>query len=58
MGILWTVRNIYFFFTADLSKREGLEHQLEVEEMDDETYTGFIIYKPWGDFTKKPMMTC
>jgi len=43
---------------ADLSKREGIEHQLEVEEMDDETYTGLLIYKPWGDFSEKPMMTC
>jgi len=43
---------------ADLTKREGIEHQLEVEEMDDETYTGLLIYKPWGDFSEKPMMTC
>jgi len=43
---------------ADLTQREGIEHQLEVEEMDDETYTGMLIYKPLGDFTEKPMMTC
>jgi len=43
---------------ADLTKREGIDHQLEVEEMDDETYTGMLIYKPWGDYTEKPMMTC
>jgi len=43
---------------ADLSRREGIEHQLEVEEMDDETYTGMLIYKPWGDYSEKPMMTC
>jgi len=43
---------------ADLTQREGIEHQFEVEEMDDETYTGLLIYKPWGDFTEKPMMTC
>jgi len=43
---------------ADLTKREGFDHQLEVEEMDDETYTGMLIYKPWGDYTEKPMMSC
>lgn len=46
------------FIAADLTQREGIEHQFEVEEMDDETYTGLLIYKPWGDFTEKPMMTC
>ena len=45
-------------FIADLTKREGFDHQLEVEEMDDETYTGMLIYKPWGDYTEKPMMSC
>ena len=45
-------------FIADLTKREGIDHQLEVEEMDDETYTGMLIYKPWGDYTEKPMMSC
>jgi len=43
---------------ADLTQREGIEHLLEVEEMDDETYTGMLIYKPWGDFSERPMMTC
>merc|ERR1711892_271109 len=43
---------------AELTQSEGIEHQFEVEEMDDETYTGLLIYKPWGDYSKMPMMTC
>lgn len=43
---------------ADLTQSEGIDNQFEVEEMDDETYTGMLIYMPWGDFSKKPMMTC
>jgi len=43
---------------AELTQSEGIEHQFEVEEMDDETYTGMLIYKPWGDYTEMPMMTC
>lgn len=43
---------------AELSASEGLEHKFEVEEMDDETYSGMLIYKPWGDYTELPMMTC
>merc|ERR1711892_430362 len=43
---------------AELTQSEGIEHQFEVEEMDDETYTGLLIYKPWGDYSERPMMTC
>ena len=46
------------FITAELTQSEGIEHQFEVEEMDDETYTGLLIYKPWGDYSERPMMTC
>ena len=46
------------FVSAELTQSEGIEHQFEVEEMDDETYTGLLIYKPWGDYTEMPMMTC
>eukprot|EP00090_Calanus_glacialis_P046705 TRINITY_DN9293_c0_g1_i3.p1 TRINITY_DN9293_c0_g1~~TRINITY_DN9293_c0_g1_i3.p1 ORF type:complete len:408 (+),score=106.02 TRINITY_DN9293_c0_g1_i3:68-1291(+) len=43
---------------AELTQSEGIEHQFEVEEMDDETYTGMLIYKPWGDYSEMPVMTC
>jgi len=43
---------------ADLTLSEGLEHQFEMEDMDDETYTGYTIYKPWGDYSERPMMSC
>merc|ERR1719186_354109 len=43
---------------AELTESEGIEHQFQVEEIDDETYTGFLEYKPWGDYSKMPMMTC
>ena len=44
--------------SAELTQSEGIEHQFEVEEMDDETYTGLLIYKPWGDYSEMPVMTC
>jgi len=37
---------------AKLTQSEGLEHQFEIEEMDDETYCGLLIYKPWGDYSE------
>jgi len=44
---------------AKLTQSEGLEHQFEIEEMDDETYCGLLIFKPWGDYTKMlPMPSC
>jgi len=43
---------------GELTQSEGIEHAFEVEEMDDETYTGLLIYKPWGDYSEMPMMTC
>ena len=30
---------------GELTISEGIEHQFTVEEMDDETYTGLLIYK-------------
>ena len=32
-------------FTGELTISEGIEHQFTIEEMDDETYTGLLIYK-------------
>ena len=43
---------------AELTHSEGLEDKFEIIEMDDETYSGILIYKPWGDYTTLPMMTC
>ena len=56
--ILFAFKLIFLFIAAELTQSEGIEHQFEVEEMDDETYTGLLIYKPWGDYSKMPMMTC
>ena len=30
---------------GELTISEGIEHKFTVEEMDDETYTGLIMYK-------------
>ena len=49
---------ICVFVSAELAQSEGIEHQFEVEEMDDETYTGLLIYKPWGDYSEITIMTC
>ena len=49
---------MFVFFLAALTQSEGIEHRVEVEEMDDETYSGFLHYKPWGDYNDMPMMTC
>ena len=46
------------FVSAELTQSEDIEHKFEVEEMDDETYTGMLIYKPWGDYSEMPVMTC
>jgi len=43
---------------SELTISEGIEHQFTVEEMDDETYTGLLIYKPWGDYSELPVPTC
>ena len=57
---------------GELTISEGIEHQFTVEEMDDETYTGLLIYKwekvdlahqscsyrPWGDYSELPTPTC
>jgi len=43
---------------GELTVSEGMEHQFVVEEMDDETYTGLLIYKPWGDYSELPVPTC
>jgi len=43
---------------SELTISEGIEHQFTVEEMDDETYTGLLIYKPWGDYSELPAPTC
>jgi len=37
---------------AELTKSEDLQRKFEIEEMDDETYCGLLIYKPWGDYTQ------
>ena len=46
------------FFSAELSVSEGMADQFEIIEMDDETYSGILVYKPFGDFTTLPMMSC
>ena len=44
---------------GELTISEGIEHKFTVEEMDDETYTGLIMYK-WvkldgvGPFDNRP----
>ena len=43
---------------AELTHSEGLEDKFEIIEMDDETYSGILIYKPWGDYSELPMMKC
>ena len=43
---------------AELAESEGLEDKFDIIEMDDETYSGILIYKPWGDYSEIPMMTC
>ena len=43
---------------SELTHSEGLEDKFDIEEMDDETYSGILIYKPWGDYSEIPMMTC
>jgi len=43
---------------AELTESEGMDHKFEIQEMDDETYTGMLIYKPFGDYTLMPMMKC
>ena len=43
---------------AELTESEGLEDKFEIIEMDDETYSGILIYKPWGDYSELPMMKC
>ena len=36
---------IWQSFIGELTISEGIEHQFTIEEMDDETYTGLLIYK-------------
>merc|ERR1712180_450038 len=43
---------------SELTISEGIEHQFTVEGMDDETYTGLLIYKPWGDYSELPVPSC
>ena len=43
---------------AELTVSEGMEDQFEIVEMDDETYSGILVYKPFGDYTELPMMSC
>jgi len=43
---------------ADLSRSEGIEHEFEIEEMDDETYSGTAQFKPWGDYSKRNLLSC
>merc|ERR1719384_321497 len=43
---------------AELSVSEGMADQFEIIEMDDETYSGILVYKPFGDYTTLPMMSC
>ena len=52
---LW---NWYFLGIADLSGRTSLKSKFDLEELDDETYSGIGEYKPWGDFSDKPLLTC
>ena len=37
--------HIWSSTSGELTISEGIEHQFTVEEMDDETYTGLLIYK-------------
>ena len=41
---------------GELTISEGIEHQFTVEEMDDETYTGLLIYK-WAKVDTAHMST-
>jgi len=43
---------------ADLTHSEDIEHKFEIEEMDDETYSGIGQFKPWGDYSDTPLLTC
>ena len=43
---------------AELAESEGLADKFEIMEMDDETYSGILVYKPWGDYSEIPVMTC
>jgi len=43
---------------AELTQREGIEDKFEIEEMDDETYSGIGQFKPWGDFSDLPLLEC
>ena len=44
--------------SAELTVSEAMKDQFEIIEMDDETYSGILVYKPFGDFTEMPMMSC
>eukprot|EP00092_Neocalanus_flemingeri_P017548 GFUD01018986.1.p1 GENE.GFUD01018986.1~~GFUD01018986.1.p1 ORF type:complete len:402 (-),score=98.09 GFUD01018986.1:115-1320(-) len=43
---------------AELTKSEDIEQKFEIEEMDDETYSGIGQFKPWGDYSEMPLLTC
>jgi len=43
---------------AELSRSEGIEHEFEIEEMDDETYSGIAQFKPWGDYSQRNLLKC
>lgn len=43
---------------ADLTQRQDMENKFEIEEMDDETYSGIGQFKPWGDFSDLPLLKC
>jgi len=43
---------------AELTQSQGIQHKFEIEEMDDETYSGISQFKPWGDYSERPMLTC
>ena len=49
---------ISYGFLAELTHKEDIENKFEIEEMDDETYSGVAQFKPWGDYSDLPLMEC
>ena len=47
-----------FNIIAEIVESEGLVDKFEIMEMDDETYSGVVPYKVWGDYSKIPLLTC
>ena len=56
--VRFTQRDLLRNILAELTVSEGMADQFEIIEMDDETYSGILVYKPFGDYTELPMMSC